>query len=222
MITLYQESVPFSNKRATITDTFGNNGAVYDGQVSSDKKYTNPVIIPYAVNGALGEDVLETVIYIKNDDQSKYYKNVVVSLMKEDATVDPPVASGVLAFAPGVTTLSLNATLNVPVELSYDYPGGIPLASVTMTNVYKTSYIPITIADDITVKFSYGYDELSYARWSNKKSVLLIPTIGTTGLGDTSYIPVRMRITTTNKIPLITNRNYFIDISFSDELNLGA
>lgn len=207
MITLYQESVPFSNK-------------MFDGKISKDQTHTNPVIIPYALNASLGENILETVIYIKNDDQSKYYKNVVISLMTEVGDT-PIAASGTLNFADNNIKFSLNAQADIPVDLAFEYPGELP-SSVALNNSYMSTYIPVINDARAAVKFSYGYDELSLLKWENASSILLIPTIGTTGLGDTTYIPIRMRIVTGNISPLNTTRDYFIDISFSEEGNVGA
>jgi len=220
MITLYQEQVPFSN-------------TMFNGAISQDKKFTNPVIIPYAINSALGDNVLETVIYIKNTDQSKYYKNVVISLMYENIQysdhpadtipIVPTSTSGSLSLNTSAPTFSLLAFLNIPVDLAYTYPGTVPTTSITLLNSYKTSYVPVVNAPgSLNVKFSYGYDELSLTKWDAKNSMLVIPTIGTSGLGDTSYIPIRMRITNPSKLSFVTNRDYFIDISYSDELIVGA
>lgn len=207
MITIYQELIPLSNK-------------MYNAPISKDKAYTNPVIIPSLYNSTSNENIMETVIYIRNDSQRHYYKDVVITLMKEgvgtpidcDAiitTLDPRSSSNLI--------FSLNGASGVPAEAAYAYA---PTLSdpVFLTDKYKTTYIPIVDDGIITVKFSYGYDELSYYEWFKKKPVLVIPSIGTSGMADTSYIPIRMRLNWKGDLSLFTIRDYFIDISYSTEV----
>lgn len=202
MINIYQELIPLSNKK-------------YDKPISKDAKYTNPIIIPFVLDSTGSENIMETVLYVKNEAQDKYYKNIVISLMKESGTIDMPT-SGELSFSQQNILFSLNSSLNKEVGLAFEYPqqqDGL----IYLTNKYKSSYEIITNDPNIEVKFSYGYDEISYNDWYNKKSLLLIPYLGTQGMADTSYIPVRMRITWKTIATIATIRDYFLDVSYSFE-----
>lgn len=209
MIELYQESVPFSNK-------------MYEGKISSGNTFTNPVTIPYALNSTLSENVIETVIYIRNNDQSKFYKNVTIALMKEDTNIDSGAVSGRLDFSGGLVKLSVNGYSDKPAHLAMEYPGVAPTGDVTLSNAYRSNYQPVSGFSYIDVKFSYGYDELSNTKWDDLSSIMIIPYIGTTGGGDTSLIPIRMRIILKEGNYSLTNRDFFIDVSYSDELNVGS
>ena len=205
MIQLFQEAIPFSNKRI-------------DAPASQDGSYLNPVIMPFAINTTLGSNVFETVAYIRNTSIENFYNDVVICLMKEDSNIHT------LSPAPGILSTN-NTTKAVSISIN-DYTGidcslGFPYAasqstSKRMDNVYQNNYIPITSLTDsrIDVKFSYGYDEVSALEWDSMSSILVIPSIGNQTTPDTSYIPIRIRITFKESPSILTIRDYFIDISY--------
>lgn len=206
MITLYQELIPLSNK-------------MYENPISSST-YTSPVIIPFVYNSVGSESIMETVIYLRNDSQEHYYKDIVVTLMKESGS-NPVDSSAVISMAsPTAPIMSLNAASganSLPLELVNIYSPAVT-GSITLQNKYKNTYIPVTEDDNVTVKFSYGYDELSFSAWEQRKSGLLIPQIGTSGGADLSYHEIRMRMTWKGTPTSLTIRDYFIDVSYSTEV----
>jgi hypothetical protein len=74
--------------------------------------------------------------------------------------------------------------------------------------------------NDINVKFSYGYDQISDYDWSNLNPILVIPSVGNSTTPDTSYIPIRVRIEWINPPSIYTIRDYFLDVSYSTEGNV--
>jgi hypothetical protein len=68
---LYQEQVPFSNKRL-------------DRKISANNAYTNPVVIPFAFDFTSALNTLECVIYVKNTSLEYRYENIVVSLIEDE------------------------------------------------------------------------------------------------------------------------------------------
>jgi hypothetical protein len=221
MLNLFQELVPFSNKRL-------------DKAVSSDGAYSNPVIMSFAFDFTVCSNILETVLYIRNDIQSDCYSNIVVSLMKEDKAITPIASSGSLEhrLSDNMPMFVVNG-FALPIGSSKEDPlvfaTGVPLPGRFMSN-----YVPVqsnldpdtgnSIESDnkLSVKFSYGYDELSNIDWATKHSALCIPNIGYKsqpntnpfGTADTSYHPVRMRMTWKSQSTLLTIRDYFIDVSY--------
>jgi hypothetical protein len=340
-IQLFQEQAPFSNKRI-------------DRPISKDGVFTNPVIAPFSFDFTTHVNTLECVVYLKNNSQEHYYKNVIVSLMRgglgasalidgnivNDSTVGPSLSLNghvvpanftteevpAIPESPGIAisdtyytnyipvydfdkierksvddywVASLNAEWDEDQELfikdpagpaefivggSWNYgfrPDKIALtffssgtrtwslfdvsgneiatavdssnnssANITYVDgggdlykviLYSTGDIgDIKLLDDmdaevgrgssstatssdsnLSVKFSYGYDEINEPDWDNAKSVLIIPSLGTINIPDTSYHPVRMRIIWKERSPLVTVRDYFIDISYEEEVSLG-
>lgn len=208
MITLYQELIPLSNK-------------MYEAPISNST-YTSPVIIPFIYNSVGSESIMETVIYLRNNSQEHYYKDIVVTLMKESGT-NPVDSSAVISMDnPSSPIMSLNAASGsnaINLELVNVYSPAV-IGSITLQNKYKNTYIPVVEDDNVTVKFSYGYDELSFNSWAQKKSGLLIPQIGTSGGADLSYHEIRMRMTWKGTPTAFTIRDYFIDISYSTEVTI--
>lgn len=337
-IKLYQEQAPFTNKRL-------------DKEVSKNGTYSNPVIAPFAFDFTSHVNTLECVIYIRNDSQEHYYKNLTVSLMKESGEAVSDVNGRILSDANKGPAISINGYI-VPVGFSTEEAPAIPEEGIVLPAVYKNNYVPVfeysyitkklineywiasangewdtdafvkdvggnmelsisgawhlgfrpdqvsveftdetpkewrlydtnnnivaggsDIANDsvqnidfsadydisklvivsansavsnitfyydsvpvskgdklnlestdnnINVKFSYGYDELNEPDWDRAKSVLTIPLLGNSGMPDISYHPVRMRIIWKNRSPLLTVRDYFIDISYQEEAQVGA
>lgn len=201
MITLYQEQIPFSNK-------------ILEKSISTNGQFTNPVIMPFSLDFTSYNNCLETVVYLRNDSQEHYYKNVVVSLMKltDNSDVD---TSMTLTFGPVVPSFSLNG-ISGQGAYAYEYS-----ASGTATiSGYKAGYSVVKEDNDLSVKFSYGYDEISNAMWASKRPVLVIPTIGTQGTPNLQYIPIRMRLNWKQPPTLLTIRDYFIDVSYESENNV--
>ena len=218
-ITLYQEQIPFSNKRL-------------DKPISKDGSFTNPVIAPFAFDFTTHINTLETVIYIRNDSQEHYYKNVVVSLMKTSGVDTSLVTGSILTDAERGPSLSLNGEV-VPLSFSMEAPPAIPAGGIPLVAKYQADYKPIyeyvvtdsnvySTDDKANVKLSYGYDEQNEPNWDRAKSILLIPSIGNSSMPDTSYHPIRMRIVWKSRTPLLTIRDYFIDVSFAEELPIGG
>lgn len=214
MINVFQELIPFSNKRL-------------EQPISKDETYTNPIIMPFALDDTGGSNKLEVVFYIRNDSQSHYYTNILVSLMKDTTSATTPtVTDGFVNFNYDYTIpyLSLNGYSNIPAEVVYE--SASYNSSLAYTNKFYSNYMPVTdetmtIDNTVSVKFSFGYNELSDLDWSTKKSVLLIPNIGNKTMPDMSYMPVRMRMTWNRTPSLLTIRDYFIDITYQNENLVG-
>ena len=204
MITLYQEQTPFSNRRL-------------DKKISQDKLYTNPVIMPYAFNSTSEYNSLETVIYIRNDDPSKYFTHIVVSLLKEESD-NGSMSTGVITTNPASGTYLSLSSSTTPLYLENVYESYAAPTTINLTNKYMSNYLAVSFDELIEVKFSYGYDEVSNYEWSKKKSGLFIPYLGNSSLYDMSYIPIRMRINFLTEPSIFTMRDYFIDISYEEEL----
>jgi hypothetical protein len=208
---LYQESVPFSNKRI--------NNPISSGS------FTNPVIVPFSFDFTSQENTLESVIYLRNNSVEQRYENIVISLMKDDQSLlvgDPVLANGTVSNTDGDISFTLNEK-SVSVGYSVE---DIPLspgqsfqvtASEAELNGYYEHYIPVGDDSDISVKFSYGYDEVTSVDWEKKGNVLVIPNVGTTGVPDTSYHAIRMRITWKANTQLFTIRDYFLDASYQTQ-----
>lgn len=218
-ITLYQESIPLSNKRVT-------------NPISQNNSYTNPVIMSYAYDGTVAVNVLETVLYIRNDEPNKYYRNIVVTLMKSSG--DPAaLANGIIKNVTGIGPCLQLGPLSVPASWSVEQPPILPENGVYLANKYNLDSTPIldfidangvrqSSDENVSVKFSFGYDELSNAEWQLQKDALIIPTVGNMSMPDTSYIPVRMRMYWKSVATLATVRDYFIDVSYEQEQVIGV
>lgn len=203
MIQVYQESIPFSNNRI-------------DAPVSTGNRFTNPIIMPFALNTTIGTNVFETVIYIKNTDINDYYKDVVVALMTENEYADGTVDSTGQLFTnenTGVVLFGLNDVTGAPTSLAFPYSGPQPTVKA-IPSQYKGNYQPLVNDQQLEVKFSYGYDEISAAEWETLNSILIIPMIGNSTTPDISYIPIRIRIKVKENNIAFTNRSYFLDISY--------
>ena len=218
-LTLYQEQIPFSNKKT-------------DFPISSGNTYTNPVIMSFAFDFTICTNFLETVMYIKNDEIDKWYKNVVITLCKKDTSQGamPIIAQAVidedLAFG---TYVKIGSRPIVPVTFSTETYPTLPNGGLIVAGQYLSDAIPITdyidpstsvsvfTDESINARFSYGYDELSNVEWANMKPGLVIPQIGSTGQADNSYIPIRLRLIWKSTSSLFTIRDYFIDVSYQSE-----
>lgn len=223
MLNLFQELVPFSNKRL-------------DKAVSSDSAYSNPVIMSFAFDFTVCSNMLETVLYIRNDIQPDCYSNIVITLMREDSEITSPIVSSgeIATYEDGSPKFSVNGyamPLGYSVETIPTIGDAIPIPGA-----YKTNYVPVMSDLDpdtgnsletdnkIAVKFNYGYDELSNVDWQTRHSALCIPNIGYKssidnpfGTPDTGYHAVRMRLTWKAQSTLLTVRNYFIDVSYEKQ-----
>lgn len=216
MINVFQEAVPFSNRRL-------------DEKISQNGAYTNPIIMPFSLDSTGGENKLEVVFYIRNDSQTHYYKNVLVSLMKEiDTGSTPKLRDAAISQSTDATKdpeFSIGTYTKIKVNSSVeDY---LLSGSFIYTAKFYDNCIPIvpqttSIDNNISVRFSYGYDEVSDQEWENvKKSVLLIPSIGNSTTPDMSYIPIRMRIEWKVQPTIFTIRDYFLDITYQEESLVG-
>lgn len=221
MLNIFQELVPFSNKRL-------------EKSISTNATFTNPVIMSWAFDFTICSNTLETVIYVRNDLSTDCYTNVIISLQKEDKSItNPVIANGVIdKFASNSSpSYSINGYL-APLGFSTETIPNIQ-QPIIIPGAYNSNYIPILsdknpdtnalieTDDSLSVKFSYGYDEISAVDWISKNSILCITNIGTKGtvlnrlgMPDTSYHPIRMRITWKKQATLLTIRDYFIDVSY--------
>lgn len=75
MIELYQELIPFSNNKNP-------------NAVSQNGTLLNPIIMPLSLDVTSIYTSVEAVIYIRNNDPTKYYKNVIVSFMAPERFLD--------------------------------------------------------------------------------------------------------------------------------------
>src|ERR1035437_2254613 len=111
-ITMYQESIPFTNKRTT-------------QPISGNSTYSNPVVMPFAFDFTVATNVLETVIYIRNDDANTYYRNVVITLCKDNLndTENNAAAYGqIINSNPGLGPYVSIGNWNVPITWSMEQP----------------------------------------------------------------------------------------------------
>lgn len=219
---LYQESIPFTNKRVA-------------QPISGNSTFSNPIVMSFAFDFTVCTNVLETVLYIQNSDANNYYRNVIVTLCKDDPLISSPTP----IFGVMKTSVSLGAFLDlggrfsVPATYSVEQPPTIPDAGIYVVNSYTNKTIPvsdyvddtgtyITTDENITARFSYGYDELSSVEWEKKRSALFIPSIGNISQPDTSYIPIRLRMNWKKASSLFTIRDYYLDISYEKVENIGV
>ena len=212
-LTIYQEILPFSNERL-------------DQPVSKDGAYTNPIVMPLSFDVVQYNNSVETVFYIRNNDTRYFYNNVLVTLCKKDDAVPNPTDNRSV-FIYKDNSLTLRAIYedveDKAIELSYS-SDVLPTSMNTPITLIKNYEMPIgpTYDQDISVKFSYGYDELSNVDWATKKEGLLIASIGNSTMPDTSYIPIRMRIEILmDSLPLYTLRDYKISIAYASETEVG-
>jgi hypothetical protein len=206
MINLYQEQIPFSNK-------------VLDKSISMNGAYTNPVIMPFALDFTAYNNSLETVMYIRNDAVDKYYKNVVVSLMTAPLNSSEAPSTGTITYTDVYSTFNLNGT-DHSATVAQISTTVVPTGTAVVTGMYKAGY-NLVDTGDLTVRFSWGYSELSGAMWATKRPVLVIPSLGVPGAPNTQYIPIRMRMSWRQNPPtMLTIRDYFIDISYGSELRV--
>ena len=212
MIKVFQESIPFSNKRL-------------DYEISQDSAYTNPIIMPFCLDSTGGDNTLEVVFYIRNDSQSHFYTNVLITLMKEaQVQTTPTLNDAFINFDTGPALLSVNGYNNIPVDIAYEgtlYNTGLTFASKYYSNYFPISAQTYSLDNNVSVKFSYGYEEISELEWTNKNSALLIPSIGNSTMPDMSYIPIKMRIKWLTTPSILTIRDYFLDISYQSESLVG-
>jgi len=209
---LYQEAVPFSNKRL-------------NRPVSTDGSFNNPVIVPFAFDFTANINSLECIIYLRNRSQEFRYENVVISLMSEDLSIkneNSDISHAQIENIGNVSTFKLNG-YDVPAGYSTEQVGeGFQiLSSSEDQNGYFNYYKPVVSDETLSVKFSYGYEELTVVDWEYKNPVLIIPYLGTSNMPDTSYHPIRMRIIWATRSQFLTTRNYFLDVSYQNQIALG-
>lgn len=232
MIELYQELVPFTNDKSNYS-------------ASQSNTYSNPILMPLSLDVTSTYNVVETVIYVRNNDKDKYYENVFVCLLAPKSQLSDTqkandtytITSIPYDYDNGIINLYASTTNKFSVDTEYcaeTVPSGsislevstyddgtgasvlLPVSGVTGCNL--ASLTPVK-----DVRFSYGYDEVSELGWQSKSHSLIIPNIGNAALTDTSYIPVRMRIYLNNNYgDLITLRDYSINISYSLEGSITA
>jgi len=204
---LYQESVPFSNERL-------------DRAISSNQEFSNPIIVPFAFDFTTALNTLECVIYVKNTSTEFRYENVVVSMIEstgqsfdnEHAYIERDESDNMLFI---LNRKAVRAKWAQVPDLPFFIDSSFMIIShASEGNGYSNSCRPVGDDEKLSVKFSYGYDEISSVEWESKGSVLIIPAIGRVNVPDTSYHPIRVRVTWKDKTKLFTIRDYSIDISY--------
>jgi hypothetical protein len=134
--------------------------------------------------------------------------------MKEDPNRGTDGVNGIIAN--NASSLSLNG-YTLPLTLAFGTltQNGGTYSPKTAIDSYFYNYIPIYDDPEIDVKFSYGYDQISDYKWSTINSGLIIPYIGNATTPDTSYIPIRMRVTWKTTPSTYTIRKFFLDVSYT-------
>lgn len=209
-ITVFQEQVPFTNQKVP-------------GQVSSGTYY-NPIVMPLSFNVVSYQNFVEVVFYIRNNDPTKYYKDILCSLVTIGTTTGT-MPSSVNFYTNGIT-IEINGNPNQIYKVSSSSEVNPTSGSVTDL-VFPANYGFVSPGNsdnnsNVNVKFSYGYDELSMIDWNSQNEILYIPNIGNTTTYDMSYIPIRMRIQLLTQNPLYTTRNYSLDVTYGQEILLGS
>ena len=125
-IQVFQEELPFSNKKTVAS-------------ISTGGSYNNPVIIPISLDLTNNSDgnIFETVLYIRNDDISAYYNNIVISLVRDPnpaSTTTTPFNFSYIGNSSYLASLTggyneINAKLGFdissPVNFSIAYPNSV-------------------------------------------------------------------------------------------------
>ena len=205
-LTVFQEQIPFTNQRVS-------------NQVSSGTYY-NPIVMPLSFNVIDNKNYVEVVFYIRNDDRTKYYSNVFVSLVKTGWIVQEPPLYLVNSAGDGIITMNPQYFTEPMYYLSYSKESFPILEDMHMTFSNDYTFVNQYTDSNIDVKFSYGYDELSNVNWSLQHEMLLIDKIGNSTMYDLSYIPIRMRIELKTNTPVYTLRDYSLDITYQHELTV--
>lgn len=226
---LYQEIIPFTNEKMPYP-------------VSTGNSYSNPVVMPLSFDVTSVYNTVESVIYIRNNDKDKYYRNVLITFMAPKEEFDDGNVSTVTYNIGSVTCTSANEliikdditdlrhivdiefTSEIPPESNFSFNLGTwfdgtsnAMLPVSGADPYIISPLNSSISD---VRFSYGYDEVSELEWANKKHGIVIPWIGTSGMPDNSFIPIRLRIWL-NSESLFTLKKYAINVSYDAEIAIA-
>jgi hypothetical protein len=227
MLEVYQELIPFTNDKGEFP-------------VSSDEDFSNPILMPASFDVSSSYNTVETVIYVRNSNKDKYYKNIHICLLAPYAYFD---TESLFNFTPynaeydsAVNRVKFKDSGNfVKFELPVEYSSELSSANFAFSrstiNIAEIgiSYMPFTTysANSIVemnsrikdVRFSVGYDEIPESVWKNSKSQsIILPSIGNTFMQDNSYIPVRMRMWLNGSYSsMLTVRDCAIHIMYSEE-----
>lgn len=225
MIELYQELTPFTNEKTHYT-------------ISQDDTYTSPVLMPLSFDVTADYNTVETVVYIRNNNINEWYKNILVALLVPRSYFDiAAFQSQAIEFDPSSGHILIKNNLSQTahqVDCLYDSEI-VPQVSIgfkldeSETLIIGDSKLPFSTVTGYTinsengpritsVKFSVGYDELSETMWQQKTSSVVIPQIGTSGLADNSYIPIRMRLYLNNSFSnMLSLRDCSIYITYEEK-----
>lgn len=238
MIELYQELIPFSNNKNPNT-------------VSENGTLSNPVLMSTSLDITSMYTTVESVIYIRNNDPTKYYKNVLISLMAPSRFLDiskmydqfgnqctnDQFTIKDIYYDSSVGTFNMTDENNINrIKLSAEYCSEmLPTdreiffdKSLWFDGRTNSSYLPASkeiISSGVAKNalLSFGYDELSVTRWAQKSNILIIPFIGNQTTPDTSYIPIRVRIDIQQNSTMLSSlTDYAINVMYEQEYTIGS
>lgn len=237
MIELYQELIPFSNNKNP-------------NAVSQNGTLSNPVLLSTSLDITSMYTTVEGVIYIRNNDPTKYYKNVLVCLMAPARFLDISRMTDQngnqctneqfnikdIYFDSSVNTFNMTDELNnnriklkaeycsemLPTDRNINFDKGLWFDGRTNSSYLPSSKEIISSGVAKNALLSYGYDELSVTRWEQRSSIIIIPSIGTATTPDTSYIPIRIRIDIQQNSTMLSSlTDYALNIMYEQEYNIG-
>lgn len=238
MLDIYQELIPFSNKK--------NRNAV-----SQNNSLSNPILMSTSLDITSMYTTVESVIYLRNNDPTKYYKNVLVCLMAPFAHLDvtrmlDPYGDPYPETPFRIEEIfydSSESTLNIVdidglnrIKLDTEYCSEmLPPANRIDFNINdwfdgskNSDFLPLSkelISNGVAknAMLSYGYEELSSVKWAERSSMILIPSIGSHNYPDTSYIPIRIRIDIQQNSSMTSSlTDYALNVIYEEELEIGS
>jgi hypothetical protein len=222
---LYQEIIPFTNEKMPYP-------------VSSGNSYSNPVVMPLSFDVTSVYNTVESVIYIRNNDKDKYYKNVAVMLMApkgefSENSVSTSTYTIGSVVCPNqnymiIKDTNVSSRFYLDTRFTSEQAPTLPIQinQSTWFDGNSNAMLPVSSYSGYTmsslnsplvkVRMSYGYDEVSELDWDSKASSIIINDIGTNELQDNSYIPIRVRIWLNNET-LFTLKKYSLNVCYSNE-----
>lgn len=208
MIKVFQQGSPFLANRNTIA-------------ISEDSTNKNPIVPSHSLDKTT-YNTYETVLYIQNDDPTKFYDYLTICALKKVGAT-----TGYDTLTVGGSTIT-TTTNNILAEQTTKT---IPCEHI-VTSEYSRDISPITIIDQIpnthrilqddsivSIKLAYTNNELSPASWNDKTSCLVLSSLGNPNIPETSYIPIRIRITDTSYNNFLSNSDYSIFIGWNRSSN---
>jgi hypothetical protein len=237
MIELYQELIPFSNNKNP-------------NAVSQNGTLSNPILLSTSLDITSMYTTVEGVIYIRNNDPTKYYKNVLVCLMAPSRFLDISRMKDQyghqckndqfniknIYFDSSVSTLNIIDTSDInrvnlkaeycsemlPTDREIVFDKSLWFDGRTNSSYLPASYEIISSGVAKNALLSYGYDEISVTKWKDKSSIIIIPSIGTSTTPDTSYIPIRIRIDIQQNSTMLSSlTDYSLNVMYENEYYIG-